>query len=128
MQLTRLTTVVIIGLLLVNILIGLALAQIANVDGTPYNSIGVPSLSSCGTSPSLAAGSTNSSGTINVGSGVTLGCTLTFSITYSTPPSCIVGTSLSTVVPGWTVTANALTITMSLTLGNGKLYYFCPGL
>ncbi len=90
-------------------------------------SSGTPVISACGTAPTLGTGSTDSYGTINVGSGVVLSCTLTFSITAASPPHCVVGTNLSTVVPGWSTSTTTLTTSLSLTLGGGKIYYICMG-
>ena len=86
------------------------------------------SVTTCGTSPSLAAGSTNTAGTINIGSGVTVtACTLNFGTpTFTNAPSCRVNTN-STVSIGdvSSVSASAVTFSLSATLGGGQLYYSC---
>lgn len=103
-------------------------AQIAKTDGTAMTAGGTPSLSACGTSPTLGPGATDMSGIITVGSGVTTSCTLTFSTTLVNPPACVVATSLSSVAAGVTTTTTTLVSALSLTLGGGKLYYVCFGL
>lgn len=103
-------------------------SQIAKTDGTALTMAGTPALSSCGTTPTLAAGSTDYAGTINVGSGVTTACTLSFSATMTNAPACIVSTSLTTVTAGVTTSTSAMTVGMSLTLGGGKISYVCFGL
>jgi hypothetical protein len=49
-----------------------------------------PSLSSCGTSPSIDSNSTDVAGKITVGSGAGTVCTLTFASGFTTAPFCIV--------------------------------------
>jgi hypothetical protein len=103
------------------------LGQIAKPDGTLLTSGGTPSVSSCGTSPTLASGSTDTAGIINVGSGVVTSCTLTFSTAMSSAPSCVVSTSLATVVAGISTTTSAATIALSVSLGSGNIHYHCLG-
>lgn len=47
---------------------------------------GTPTLSACGTSPTLVANSTDTKGTINLGTGSITNCTLTFQTAYVTAP------------------------------------------
>lgn len=47
-----------------------------------------PTLSACGTSPSIAAGSTDAFGTFTAGGGTVLTCTLNFSVPFATTPAC----------------------------------------
>lgn len=56
---------------------------IVNLDATTY-----PAVSSCGTSPVLASGSTNYAGTIAVGSGTTTACTIAFGTAFINAPAC----------------------------------------
>lgn len=89
---------------------------------------GVPALSSCGTTPSLASGSTDSAGVINVGSGLVTACTLTFGTAPSAAPTCQTSVSATTVVPGVTTSVTQLVMALSLTLGGGKIHYACRAL
>lgn len=115
-------------LLIFTLLVSVGLVgQIAKTDGTVIAPVGIPSLTSCGTSPTLSAESTDLVGTINVGSGVVTSCTLTFSTTRAATPPCFVGTNISTITLGYVPSTTNLVMTASLTIGSGKLYYFCPG-
>lgn len=49
-----------------------------------------PALSSCGTSPSILATSTDNAGIVTVGSVSATSCTVTFATAYTTAPACIV--------------------------------------
>ncbi len=104
-----------------------AFGQVSRVDGTALSSGGTPNVSSCGGSPSLASGSTDDAGQINVGTGVVLTCQLNWSATMAAAPFCIVGTNLSTLTVGWTTDTAKLSVTVSATLGGGKIYYLCRG-
>lgn len=84
-----------------------------------------PSVSACGTGATLAAGSTDNAGTINVGSGIAvLSCTLTFSNSFSFNPSCQVSSSALLSLSLTPSTSN-LAINLNLNLGGGKLFYQC---
>lgn len=87
-----------------------AWAQLSRVDGTALSSGGTPSVSSCGSSPSLASGSADDAGQINVGTGVVLTCQLNWSATLVTAPFCMVGTNLSTLTVGWTTDITKLNV------------------
>lgn len=54
----------------------------------------VPSVTSCGTTPTMAAGSNDRNGHINT-SGTVLTCTVTFAKAYSNAPQCTVGTGIT---------------------------------
>lgn len=91
---------------------------------------GTPTVTSCGTGASLATGSVNNAGTINVGSGLITACTLNFSTSlafpaFTNPPSCQFTTSGSITVSIPAATASLATVGLSLSLGGGKLYYQC---
>lgn len=70
----------------------------------------VPFLTSCGTSPSLSAGSTDSSGTITAGGGVFGTCILNFGTTKSRPPACTLLSGTAITSPTGTTTTTAFTI------------------
>lgn len=88
-----------------------------------------PVPSACGTSPSMAAGSNDWHGTINVGSGVVTACTLTFSTPFKTnPPDCVVSDNSATVSSGVTArSATAITLGSSATIAGGTISYICVG-
>jgi hypothetical protein len=84
-----------------------------------------PTLSSCGTSPSVDSASSNSSGTVTVGS-VATSCTATFATAYSTYNHCSV-TSQSTIASfTYTYTTSTITVT-GTSLGGDKFDYSCDG-
>jgi hypothetical protein len=86
---------------------------------------GTPTLSSCGTSPSLDSGSNDMRGEIVVGTSAT-GCTLTFSAAKTNTPFCIVASETSGLTsPGWTESTTAITIT-GVTAGDDYAY-MCMG-
>lgn len=83
----------------------------------------VPVLSSCGTSPTVTAGSTNFAGSFTTGSATTA-CTITFGSAFANAPSCTV------VSPGQVVpTYNESTTAISMTVGvaSTKYRYTCVG-
>lgn len=86
-----------------------------------------PTVASCGTSPSVASGSNDNSGTINVGTGISVtACTLTFATAFTNPPSCQFSASTSGLGVGLTaVSTSAVTAGVTLSLGGGKMYYQC---
>lgn len=89
---------------------------------------GVPptSVTACGTSPTIGAGSTDFSGTVNVGSGTVTACTLNFAATHPTVLRCWVqpssGTPLATAT---TVSTTAMIVNLSASLGSGRFDYGC---
>ena len=101
--------------------------QIAKTDGTALSNGGAPSVSSCGGSPSLESGASDTAGIIDVGSGIVTSCTVTFSQAMAAAPSCVVASSLPSVTAGVSTSTAALTVALSITLGGGKIYYVCVG-
>lgn len=94
--------------------------------GSSGMGLGTPTLSSCGTGATLTANSTNRSGTINVGTGVVLSCTVNFQPTQAGTPSCTVTPWSVGVTGGVTsISPSQLVIGLSLTLGGGKISYNC---
>lgn len=90
----------------------------------PVHSSGTPTVSSCGTSPSVAG--TDGVGVITTGSGTVTTCTLNFSATLQAAPSCVVVTSATSVTPAVTSASNAAVVVgLSSTLTSGKIYYRC---
>lgn len=89
----------------------------------------VPTVSSCGTSPSIATGSTGFAGRVTTGTGTPTGCVITFAAAYTSTPSCVVvsQTAYATSTPAYTVSTTAITITQAAT--NSVIYdYICNAL
>ncbi len=85
----------------------------------------LPVLSSCGTSPALAAGSTDQAGKITVGTTAANACTLTFGTSYGTAPFCVVQ-NLTTGGAANVYTVSATAITWSSALADSTvLMYIC---
>lgn len=84
-----------------------------------------PSLSSCGSSPSVVG--TDTAFTITGGTGST-GCTATFALSYQNAPVCQVSQQAMSLINAlsYTVSASAVTITQT-GLGTSKLDVFCIG-
>ena len=80
-----------------------------------------PVLTSCGTGPTIQAGSSDAAGRFVNGSGATT-CTLTFQRTYTQPPICVVSAEVAT-QPTWTVSATA--ITFATTIASTAYHYQC---
>lgn len=67
------------------------------------------SLSGCGTSPSKATGSTDTHGTVTLGSGAT-GCTISWTNTHSNTPDCVVSSPTGSAVTSYTASSAGLVI------------------
>lgn len=87
----------------------------------------VPTLSSCGTSPSLSAGATDTSGTITVGGGVVTSCTLTFGTVKGKAPACTILSNTSITGQTGTTSTSALTIGGGATFAADLIMYNCFG-
>lgn len=88
----------------------------------------VPVLSSCGTSPSLSADSSDAWGTITVGSVAATGCTLTFGSAHTIGTHCNITNQNMSVVNAMTYTESLTGFVVSQTgLTSSKLDYFCAG-
>lgn len=90
-----------------------------------FTSYTAPTLSSCGTSPSLGTGSGDTAGVITLGTGAVNACTLTFGTAFTNAPSCKVASNSSAGQP-WlsSISTTAVTFTLPYT-GATKLYYDC---
>lgn len=82
-----------------------------------------PALSSCGTSPSVGTGSTDSSGQITEGATAT-GCTITFATSKTNTPFCIVTSQTTLVTFAYTLSTAAITITNTSSSGD-VVNYVC---
>jgi hypothetical protein len=91
-----------------------------------FNS-GIPTLSSCGTSPAINGN--NQVGQVTMGTGSPTGCTITFntSTPFSATPSCTVTWQSNLAAMGYTVTMSTLVITQTATSSN-KINFNCSGL
>ena len=88
----------------------------------------VPSVSSCGTSPSMDGNSTDFAGTINTGSASPTACTLTFANPFANTPVCVVSDDLQTSEVSVTSrSTTAITMTMSAALSSHTIFYICVG-
>lgn len=84
-----------------------------------------PTVSSCGTNPSVSGD--DNDGTIMIGAGVAVtACTLTFASTWGVTPICVFDADSSTIGSGPTSkSATAVTIGFSAGLGSGSVEYHC---
>ncbi len=82
-------------------------AHVANNQQTP------PTLTACGTSPSLRTGSTDEMGGITAGSGGVTSCTLNFANSYRAKPFCTITTGSTTLSLSYTWTASAVTLSFA---------------
>lgn len=87
------------------------------------NAVNSPTLTSCGTSPTLNTGSTDVSGSVAVGTGTVTACTINFAYSWTIGPTCIVDVGNG---PSWNnVTTSSLTVTMQNSNPGGSLWYHC---
>lgn len=85
-----------------------------------------PTISSCGTSPTAASGSSNQSGDITIGTGGITACTISFTGTLLRTPSCTAVTNSATITAGVTAVSNAaVTFGFSADLSGGIVRYQC---
>lgn len=85
----------------------------------------LPALSSCGTSPALATGSTDTAGKITVGTSASAACTLTFGTAYAVAPFCVYQ-NMTTGAPANVATVSASAIVWSSVLADSTvLTYHC---
>lgn len=84
-----------------------------------------PTLSACGTTPSISGG--DHGGKITIGTGVTISCTATFAATYDNAPACVIAGDNTAVTYATTTSTSALTITSSADMASDVLSYICVG-
>lgn len=85
-----------------------------------------PSVSSCGTNPTVQG--TDTAGVISVGSGATTACTLTFSVAYPIAPVCVANASINSVAFVNSVSVSSVVWNFSASVESDKVYYLCIGL
>lgn len=90
-------------------------------------SMGAPTLSSCGTGPSVSGN--NQAGIVTLGTGSPTGCTITFNSSnpWSAVPACAVAWQANLASMAYAVTQAAITLTQTATSSN-KVNYICAGL
>lgn len=90
------------------------------------NSSPSPTLTSCGSSPSLSPNSTDYQGVVTVGTGIVGTCTVTFGASHTSPAlGCMTQTSGSSVASLPTVSTTGITQTFLLSLASGQFSYLC---
>lgn len=113
----------IIKLLGLSLLVALLIDLIQPVKTQFIGNIGTTTVSSCGTgSPSLVGD--NTKGVITVGTVATT-CTLNFSHTLSFTPACLFETDASIILPTLTRTTASVVINYGVSIGGGKITYWC---
>lgn len=108
--------------------IGSTTRTLYTIDGKGHHIYGgtTPTLSSCGTSPSITGN--DSRGRIMVGTGVVTSCTLTFSQTYGTAPICSSNDESSVIVTSASSTPTTVVITSTGSVGGAFITYMCDGI
>ncbi len=96
--------------------------------GEHYLSEGLsPTLSSCGTSPSIAG--TDTAGTMTFGTVFAIGCTLTFNQAYTNAPACVVTNNDAAINVAITaISSTAFTVTCGATCTSDLIHYICIGI
>lgn len=84
-----------------------------------------PTLSACGTTPSVSGG--DHGGKITIGTGVTTSCTVTFAATYDNAPACVIAGDNTAVTYAATTSTSALTITSSADMASDLISFICVG-
>lgn len=80
---------------------------------------------SCGTSPTIRAGSTDTAGAITTGSGSPTSCTITFNLAYTAKPFCVV--QAETPANLTSAVASTTLITITTVAPSAVFTYACPG-
>lgn len=100
---------------------------------TEPQSTGTPTLTSCGTSPVLGAGSFNTFGSFTTGTGTPTACTVNFTPTFPTNASCTispVNAAAAGIVGGTRISAQsaaAFTVTLGAGTNSAQYNYTCGG-
>ena len=81
----------------------------------------LPTLSACGTSPSITTGSTDTRGAITEGTTAT-GCTIAFATAYATAPVCVVSSPNGILPTSYSASTTALTIANASATGDQFTY------
>jgi hypothetical protein len=97
------------------------------VEGHTHASGTAPSLSSCGTSPSIASYSTDSNGKVTIGTGAVTSCTLTFATAWTNAPACFCNDETTILACRATSTTTTLVLDASVAIDSSVLSYGCFG-
>lgn len=82
-----------------------------------------PTLSSCGSTPSISGNAI--AGKVTIGSGATTSCTATFASAFANAPACVIAGDNTAVVYAATTSTTALTITSSADMASDVISYVC---
>lgn len=90
-------------------------------------SMGAPTISGCGTGPSVRGN--NQAGEVTMGAGSPTGCTITFNTAnpFAAVPSCVVTWQVNLASMTYSASQTAITVTQTATSSN-KINYHCNGL
>jgi hypothetical protein len=98
----------------------------ADIGNAIRNGAAPTSITSCGTSPSFGTLSTDYGGTVNVGTGTVVACTINFAATHNPILRCWIEPSNGAPVATATaVTTTALVVAFATSLGTGRFDYGC---
>lgn len=84
-----------------------------------------PSVSTCGTTPSIVG--TDMAGKVTIGTGVVTSCTLTFATAWGNAPSCFANDESTSLLVSTATTTTVLTITSATTMATNVIAYGCLG-
>ena len=124
-----------IALVAVAVLLAVPMAVFGQATGLSTDFFGrlngngpAPTLSTCGTAPTIAG--TDTAGKITIGTGTPSACTMTFARAYANAPSCRANddTTIAKNPTTVTTTTTAATITLTAASVNGDVIsYMCVG-
>lgn len=129
----------VVALALVVFSAGIVLAQVTPLSTDTYGRFlgngPAPVLSACGTLPVIATTSTDTSGTITIGTGTPAACTMTFARAWSAAPTCYFNdrttanvTNGTSVIYKVAESTTAVTVTFAIATVNGdSIGYMCLG-
>ncbi len=89
----------------------------------------VPTVGTCGTNPSVSANSTDTAGSVDVGTGgIATSCTVTFSTAWTNAPYCVASNRDTSLIARATATTTVLTITSaSAFTASDDINWICLG-
>ena len=88
-----------------------------------------PTISACGAGPNGSVVGDDTQGTISIGGGSVTGCTLTFANNFGSgcTVNCTTSDSITTSTPDVVTTSTTMTLGFSASIGGGKVLYHCTG-
>lgn len=84
-----------------------------------------PTLSSCGTSPSMSPNSTDYSGVVNVGTGIVVSCRINFTVAHVNPGIGCVTQASGLAIFGPAIDSSGITQAFTASLGGSSFSYVC---